>query len=179
MKKRRLEKNGRSESMRTAEIKGKNRDRESGVSNVIGVMMMLTIVIILAAMVSGFADGNINVKTDLPSANLAVSAPYTDSGVVFIVENRGGDALSGRDCSIVTFIDDKQSTFMLSDLDCEKLAAGKKAFAETAKTEKLLGLTQSALNGFAETGKPMEVAIYHNPSNTLLYKSKIILGAKP
>ena len=79
----------------------------------------------------------------------------------------------------MTFIDDKQSTFMLSDLDCEKLAAGKKAFTETAKTAKLLGLTQSALNGFAETGKPMEVAIYHNPSNTLLYKSKIILGAKP
>ena len=157
----------------------KSFNSESGVSNVIGVMMMLTIVIILAAMVSGFADGSMNVKTDLPSANLAVSAPYTDSGVVFIVENRGGDVLSGADCSIVTFIDDKQSTFMLSDLDCEKLTAGRKAFADTTKTAKLLGLTQSALNGYAQTGKPMEVAIYHNPSNTLLYKSKIILGAEP
>ena len=64
MKKRRLEKNGRSESMRTAEIKGKNRDRESGVSNVIGVMMMLTIVIILAAMVPSLRE--ILTKTNCP-----------------------------------------------------------------------------------------------------------------
>ena len=71
--------------------------RESAVSDVIGVMMMLTIVIILAAMVSGFADGNISTQTKAPSANLAVSAPVTDSGVVLIIENRGGDALSSAE----------------------------------------------------------------------------------
>ncbi len=170
-----MKKDRRFGSMRT----GKTDDSESGVSNVIGVMMMLTIVIVLAAIVSGFADGNMNVQKKAPSANLAVSAPVTDSGVIFIIENRGGDALSGADCSIVTFIDDKQSTFMLSDLESEKLAAGKKAFADASDTRKLLGLTESALNEYAKTGKPMEVAIYHNPSNALLYKSKIILGAEP
>ena len=152
--------------------------RESAVSDVIGVMMMLTIVIILAAMVSGFADGNISTQTKAPSANLAVSAPVTDSGVVLIIENRGGDALSGAECSIVTFIDDKQSTFMLSDLASEKVTAGKKAYADASKTAKLLGLTESTVNEYAATGKPIEVAIYHNPSNSLLYKSKIILGAR-
>ena len=64
---------------------------ESAVSPVVGVMLMLVVVIIIAAMVSGFAGSLVGTNTKTPQAN--IQGTYSYSADIFQMYHAGGDEL--------------------------------------------------------------------------------------
>lgn len=76
-------------------MKGRN---EHAVSPVVGVMLMLVVTIIIAAVVSAFAGGLGSSQAKAPQATIAGS--YSQSGGMTIYQN-GGDTLSGGEFKIL------------------------------------------------------------------------------
>ncbi|MBP2134027.1 hypothetical protein J2128_001993 [Methanomicrobium sp. W14] len=68
----------------------KNFISESGVSPVVGIMLMLVVTLVIAAVVSGFAGGLVSSNSKAPSAS--VSGTYSISQGMTISHN-GGDAI--------------------------------------------------------------------------------------
>ena len=79
-------------------MKEKRINRDSAVSPVVGVMLMLVVTIIIAAVVSGFAGGLINQQEAAPSANFDVS--LTDDSIELTVRSISED-ISSKDLTIV------------------------------------------------------------------------------
>ncbi|NLB01263.1 MAG: type IV pilin [Methanomicrobiales archaeon] len=77
-------------------------DRDDAVSPVVGVMLMLVVTIIIAAIVSSFAGGLGSTSGTAPTATLAVkmSAGPNDTNVT--IEHLGGDPLATKDLKIVS-----------------------------------------------------------------------------
>ncbi|WP_052418815.1 type IV pilin N-terminal domain-containing protein [Methanolacinia paynteri] len=71
-------------------MQGKSFNSESGVSPVVGVMLMLVVTLIIAAIVSGFAGGLVGETSKLPQAT--ISGTYSQSNGMTISHN-GGDAI--------------------------------------------------------------------------------------
>jgi FlaG/FlaF family flagellin (archaellin) len=71
-----------------------SRNNETGVSPVIGVMLMLVVTIIIAAVVSGFAGGMMQTKEVAPQASL--SASYSQYNGLTMTHT-AGDSIETRD----------------------------------------------------------------------------------
>jgi FlaG/FlaF family flagellin (archaellin) len=76
--------------------------RDDAVSPVVGVMLMLVVTIIIAALVSSFAGGLGSTSGTAPTATLAVkmSAGPNDTNVT--IEHLGGDPLATKDLQIIS-----------------------------------------------------------------------------
>lgn len=74
---------------------------EKAVSPVVGVMLMLVVTIIIAAVVSGFAGGLGQGTAKAPQLSIGAEA---HEGTGIIVDFKGGDAISGSAIKIKTFI---------------------------------------------------------------------------
>lgn len=74
--------------------------RESAVSPVVGVLLMLVVTIIIAAVVSGFAGGLAGTQKNAPSAAVGVKIDSTSGATTF--EMLSGDALSTGNLKIIT-----------------------------------------------------------------------------
>lgn len=71
---------------------------ESAVSPVIGIMLMLVVTIIIAAVVSGFAGGMIGTKETAPKA--AISGTYSQYNGLTMTHT-GGDSVETRDVRVI------------------------------------------------------------------------------
>lgn len=81
---------------------------EEAVSPVIGVMLMLVVTIIIAAVVSGFAGGLSSSTQKAPQAAIDVKIISGDSGMggidwVMSFEHLGGDPILTKDLAIITY----------------------------------------------------------------------------
>ncbi|KAF1076430.1 type IV pilin N-terminal domain-containing protein [Methanogenium sp. MK-MG] len=89
-------------------------DKESGVSPVIGVMLMLVVTIIIAAVVSGFAGGLTDSSTDVPVAafefkvysNYMIASSHGDTGPYLEAIMKSGEAIDTGDLKIVSYYED-------------------------------------------------------------------------
>lgn len=90
----------------TKEVKGVSimkrniRKEEGAVSPVIGVILMVAITVILAAVIGAFVFG-MGTPEKTPIANIVI-ASADQSALTVILEHRGGDALLMEDVKIVT-----------------------------------------------------------------------------
>jgi archaeal type IV pilus assembly protein PilA len=76
-------------------------DNETAVSPVVGVMLMLVVTIIIAAVVSAFAGGLSQGTAKAPQLSLAAEA---HEGSSIILDFKGGDTVSGGAITVKTFI---------------------------------------------------------------------------
>ncbi|OPX71223.1 MAG: hypothetical protein A4E36_00141 [Methanoregulaceae archaeon PtaB.Bin009] len=79
--------------------------KEDAVSPVVGVMLMLVVTIIIAAVVSGFAGGLATGKEKAPQVSLETHIQLTGSMVgapSMIIKHLGGDPVNTKDVKIVT-----------------------------------------------------------------------------
>jgi hypothetical protein len=84
-------------------IQGKSRD--DGVSPVVGVMLMLVVTIIIAAVVSAFAGGVGSTQSKTPQASIAIKTGYVSDGNFDIsFEHLGGDPILTKDCKFITYL---------------------------------------------------------------------------
>lgn len=74
---------------------------ENAVSPVVGVMLMLVVTIIVAAVVSGFAGGLAETSQKAPQVTLSAEA-HNDNYI--LIEHRGGDPLATETLKVRTFI---------------------------------------------------------------------------
>jgi FlaG/FlaF family flagellin (archaellin) len=88
----------------------KRIDREHAVSPVVGVMLMLVVTIIIAAVVSAFAGGMASGTEKVPQASIDVDFMQDDGGMgpayvelKMTFEHMSGDSLPTKDLNIITY----------------------------------------------------------------------------
>ena len=157
--------------------------RDDAVSPVIGVMLMLSITIILAAVLMAFAGGMADTKPATPSVDL--SAAFVKNGsdeIVLCVSHNGGDALNPDDIKVTAYVRNAAASgtpLIIKDFIGDDTAwnAGETLVIPKDKTAELLGLAAEAVNTAAETSAPVEIGIYHIPSSNVIYHADILLEA--
>ena len=157
--------------------------KDDAVSPVIGVMLMLSITIILAAVLMAFAGGMADTKPATPSVDL--SAAFVKNGsdeIVLCVSHNGGDALNPDDIKVTAYVRNAAASgtpLIIKDLIGDDTAwnAGETLVIDKDKTAELLGLAAEAVNTAAENATPVEIGIYHIPSSNVIYHADILLEA--
>ena len=88
-----------------------NSQKDSAVSPVIGVMLMLVVTIVIAAFVATFAGGLFSTSEAAPVASIDVkilyNSGYTGNDCVMYIENLGGDSIPTSDLRILTYYTSK------------------------------------------------------------------------
>lgn len=157
--------------------------RDDAVSPVIGVMLMLTITIIIAAVLMAFAGGMADTKPATPSVDL--SAAFVKNGsdeIVLCVSHNGGDALNPDDIKVTAYVRNAAASgtpLIIKDLIGDDTAwnAGETLVIDKDRTAELLGLAAEAVNTAAKNATPVEIGIYHIPSSNVIYHADILLEA--
>ena len=159
--------------------------KDDAVSPVIGVMLMLSITIILAAVLMAFAGGMADTKPATPSVDL--SAAFVKNGsdeIVLCVSHNGGDALNPDDIKVTAYVRNAAASgtpLIIKDLIGDDTAwnAGETLVIDKDKTaELLLGQADAeAVSAAAKNATPVEIGIYHIPSSNVIYHADILLEA--
>ena len=158
--------------------------RDDAVSPVIGVMLMLSITIILAAVLMAFAGGMADTKPATPSVDLSAAFVKNSSDIVLCVSHNGGDALNPDDIKVTAYVRNAAASgtpLIIKDFIGDDTAwnAGETLVIDKDKTDELL-LGQAdaeAVNTAAENATPVEIGIYHIPSSNVIYHADILLEA--
>lgn len=156
--------------------------RDDAVSPVIGVMLMLSITIILAAVLMAFAGGMADTKPATPSVDLSAAFVKNGSDIVLCVSHNGGDALNPDDIKVTAYVRNAAASgtpLIIKDFIGDDTAwnAGETLVIDKDKTAELLGLAAEAVNTAAKNATPVEIGIYHIPSSNVIYHADILLEA--
>ena len=157
--------------------------RDDAVSPVIGVMLMLSITIILAAVLMAFAGGMADTKPATPSVDLSAAFVKNGSDIVLCVSHDGGDALNPDDIKVTAYVRNAAASgtpLIIKDCIGDDTAwnAGETLVIDKDKTAELLGLADAAsVSAAAAKSTPVEIGIYHIPSSNVIYHADILLEA--
>ena len=158
--------------------------RDDAVSPVIGVMLMLSITIILAAVLMAFAGGMADTKPVTPSVDLSAAFVKNSSDIVLCVSHNGGDALNPDDIKVTAYVRNAAASgtpLIIKDFIGDDTAwnAGETLVIDKDKTaELLLGQADAeAVSAAAANSTPVEIGIYHIPSSNVIYHADILLEA--
>ena len=157
--------------------------RDDAVSPVIGVMLMLSITIILAAVLMAFAGGMADTKPATPSVDLSAAFVKNSSDIVLCVSHNGGDALNPDDIKVTAYVRNAAASgtpLIIKDCIGDDTAwnAGETLVIDKDKTAELLGLADAAsVSAAAAKSTPVEIGIYHIPSSNVIYHADILLEA--
>ena len=156
--------------------------RDDAVSPVIGVMLMLTITIIIAAVLMAFAGGMADTKPATPSVDLSAEFVKSGSDIVLLLSHDGGDALNPDDIKVTAYVRNAAASgtpLIIKDFIGDDTAwnAGETLVIDKDNTAELLGLAAEAVNTAAKNATPVEIGIYHIPSSNVIYHADILLEA--
>ena len=153
--------------------------KDDAVSPVIGVMLMLSITIIIAAVLMAFAGGMADTKPATPSVDLSAEFVKNGSDIVLRLSHNGGDALNPKDIKVTAYAASASSSgeqLIIKDLipaDDTAWNAGESILLTADKTKNLLGI--SDVSSAAEKSTPVEIGIYHLPSSNVIYHATILI----
>ena len=153
--------------------------KDDAVSPVIGVMLMLSITIIIAAVLMAFAGGMADTKPSTPSVDLSAEFVKSGEGIVLRLSHNGGDALNPKDIRVTAYVTTETASgeqLIIKDLipaDDTAWNAGESITLDAEKTKSLLGLTD--VTEAAEKSTPVEIGIYHTPSTNVIYHATILI----
>ena len=153
--------------------------KDDAVSPVIGVMLMLSITIIIAAVLMAFAGGMADTKPATPSVDLSAEFVKSDEGIVLRLSHNGGDVLNPKDIKVTAYVASASSSgeqLIIKDLipvDDTAWNAGESILLTADKTKSLLGIDD--VSSAAEKSTPVEIGIYHIPSTNVIYHATILI----
>ena len=152
--------------------------KDDAVSPVIGVMLMLSITIIIAAVLMAFAGGMADTKPATPSVDLSAEFVKSGEGIVLRLSHNGGDALNPKDIRVTAYVTTETASgeqLIIKDIigDDNAWNAGESITLDAEKTKSLLGLTD--VTEAAEKSTPVEIGIYHTPSTNVIYHATILI----
>lgn len=143
---------------------------EEGVSPVVGVMLMLVITIIIAAVISAFAGG-LGVPSDRPPQVSMTATVHNNSTVYF--DHMGGDGLNIDDLVILIDQGDRSLRFTnatLDRLDCNLFIKASGALLRPGDTLVLMGKENGSSTNFSTSSN--SIAIDHDKEFTWTLLSK-------
>ena len=153
--------------------------KDDAVSPVIGVMLMLSITIIIAAVLMAFAGGMADTKPATPSVDLSAEFVKSGEGIVLRLSHNGGDALNPKDIKVTAYVASASSSgeqLIIKDLipvDDTAWNAGESILLTADKTKSLLGIDD--VSSAAKKSTPVEIGIYHIPSTNVIYHATILI----
>lgn len=152
--------------------------KDDAVSPVIGVMLMLSITIIIAAVLMAFAGGMADTKPATPSVDLSAEFVKNGSDIVLRLSHNGGDALNPKDIKVTAYVASASSNgeqLIIKDIigDDNAWNAGESILLTADKTKTLLGIND--VSSAAEKSTPVEIGIYHTPSTNVIYHATILI----
>lgn len=86
------------------------RNNDTAVSPVIGVMLMITVTIIIAATLSAYVGGSTGEMKKSPQATLVVRSGGEGDDFNILFEHQGGDSLRTEDLEIVSWVKGEDKT---------------------------------------------------------------------
>ncbi|MDD4484635.1 MAG: type IV pilin N-terminal domain-containing protein [Methanoregula sp.] len=98
------------------------RCKDAAVSPVVGVMLMLVVTIIIAAVVSAFAGGMASGTSKAPQASIAVTATLPPTGNETVFANNGGDTFDINDIKVMFQSQDTKTTLTTTDVGTNCIA---------------------------------------------------------
>jgi len=155
---------------------------EEAVSPVIGVILMVAITVILAAVIAAFVFGmGGNLSEAPPSVSLVASSNSATSGEDIIVKHVGGDMLTGSDWKVSVVAAGNNTAYVTSD-SADDFSVGGQLIIENRETV----LTTS--NAFSATwkydsatgdllvkGDKYDVKVVHIPSNSMVLDTVVVV----
>lgn len=156
--------------------------KDDAVSPVVGVMIMLTITIILAAVVAAFAGGLAETDLASPVADLSAEFISSEDTVILRLSHNGGDPLNPGDIRVSAFVrtgDASGKSLRISEITASSVwNAGEYISLSPEKTRELLGLDAAAVSSAAALATPVEISLHHIPSSEIIAQSRILMEAK-
>ena len=154
--------------------------KDDAVSPVIGVMLMLSITIIIAAVLMAFAGGMADTKPATPSVDLSAEFVKSGEGIVLRLSHNGGDALNPKDIRVTAYVTTEMSSgeqLIIKDIigDDNAWNAGESILLTADKTKNLLGIDN--VENAASLSTPVEIGIYHIPSSNVIFQNTILMEA--
>lgn len=126
-----------------------NNPTEHAVSPVIGVMLMITVTIIIAATLSAFVGGSTGDLKKSPQATLVVTSDGEGENINLFFEHRGGDVLRTQDLEIVTWVKTTNGTVVKHEQDPD---SGRTDIEGTPVRLPIIYESQSSVGTSAEFG---------------------------
>ena len=154
--------------------------KDDAVSPVIGVMLMLSITIIIAAVLMAFAGGMADTKPATPSVDLSAEFVKSGEDIVLRLSHNGGDALNPKDIRVTAYVTTEMSSgeqLIIKDIigDDNAWNAGESILLTADKTKNLLGIDN--VENAASLSTPVEIGIYHIPSSNVIFQNTILMEA--
>ena len=154
--------------------------KDDAVSPVIGVMLMLSITIIIAAVLMAFAGGMADTKPATPSVDLSAEFVKNGSDIVLRLSHNGGDTLNPKDIRVTAYAASASSSgeqLIIKDIigDDNAWNAGESILLTADKTKSLLGIDN--VENAASLSPPVEIGIYHIPSSNVIFQNTILMEA--
>lgn len=161
------------------------KEKDSAVSPVVGIMLLLAMTIVAAGVLAAFAGGIGSVSESTPSVELSVSPYGSGNSLRLLFEQKSGNGLTPSDIKVSFLVknpdkDDYGGSFMLTELTDDPVwSAGAILTTENlTKTSELLGITVDELKAAVNMSVPAEIKIYYLPSSKIIYQSTILLEEK-
>ena len=155
---------------------------EEAVSPVIGVILMVAITVILAAVIAAFVFGmGGNLTEAPPSVSLVASSNSATSGADIIIKHTGGDVLAGSDWK-VSVVAAGNNTGYVTSSSVDDFSVGSQVIIENDET-----ITTTAPYTFSTTwkhngggdefvqGNKYDVKVVHIPSNSMVLDTVVII----
>ena len=151
---------------------GKNED---AVSPVIGVILMVAITVILAAVIAAFVFGLGGSQAAAPTASIVVAnSPDTANVVDLKIQHKGGDLLKGGDWKLSIVPNGDAPVFVTSQSGSD-LAVGAQIITHNTTVNSTIimvtNMNVTYTSGTPETwtaGSKYDVKLVHVPSNAML-----------
>lgn len=151
------------------------RRNEEAVSPVIGVILMVAITVILAAVIAAFVFGLGGQQQNAPTASIVAANNPDTPGTDLKIQHKGGDMLKGGDYKLSVVAASGTGTapvFVISSAGSD-LAVGSQisvASVTTGCTTPPCDLTNTLLTGIGTLtpGQKYDVKLVHVPSNAML-----------
>jgi len=151
---------------------------EEAVSPVIGVILMVAITVILAAVIAAFVFNLGGSQEKAPTASIvAANAPDT-SGVDMKIQHKGGDLLKGGEYKVSIVPVGTSPVFVISDSGSD-FGVGAMISTHNWTNSKGTNLTNSSLYDVLNAGdtwtaaSKIDVKMVHIPSNAMLVDTVI------
>lgn len=140
------------------QIRNWTDESERAVSPVIGVILMVAITVILAAVIGSFVLGIGGDLEQTPQTQLSVTATENGSSSIDInVSHDGGDSLTGSNLRLIV---DNSTT-------------GQEVFTQDSGIPDLSVGDRASFNGGSTVPKEVNVRIVHTPSDSLLVDTTV------
>ena len=156
---------------------------KKGVSPVIGVILMVAITVILAAVIASFVFGMGSQVKGAPSVRLMLedNGDMIDDGndTLFNVTHYGGDALVLDEIKLQVLNETKTVTLVWDGSEFKDTSTGLTAYDANAFSDGILdvgesfGVYETGTDVFSKTPDKLTLRVIHIPTNTIIYEGTV------